>query len=92
MNAHSRRTAVLGALVAALTLAAIAPALAQADPFTTGVNWFTTGPARGVAMLAVAGVAVAAWMFSASLRIVGLVLAGGLVLANIQTIVGWMGF
>lgn len=92
MKPYSRRTTAHCVLVAALTLATIAPALAQADPFTTGVNWFTTGPARGVAMLAVAGVAVAAWMFSASLRIVGLVLAGGLVLANIQTIVGWMGF
>jgi hypothetical protein len=90
-NNHSRALA-LGIMAATLVLAAAEPAFAQADPFTQGVNWFSTGPARGVAMLAVAGVAVAAWMFSASLRIVGLVLAGGLALGNLATIVGWMGF
>ena len=43
-------------------------------------------------MLAIACVAVLAWVFTASLRVVGFVLGGGLVLANIDTIVGWMGF
>ena len=56
------------------------------------MNWFIGGPARGVAMLAIACVAVLAWVFTASLRVVGFVLGGGLVLANIDTIVGWMGF
>jgi len=65
---------------------------AGSDPFTQAVNWFVGGPARGVAMLAIACVAVLAWVFTASLRVVGFVLGGGLVLANIDTIVGWMGF
>ncbi len=76
----------------AFTLLWSEPAFAASDPFTEAVNWFVGGPARGVAMLAIACVAVLAWVFTASLRVVGFVLGGGLVLANIDTIVGWMGF
>jgi hypothetical protein len=66
-------------------------AMAQ-DAFSQGVTWFIGGPARGVAMLAVAAIAVGAWMLTASLRIVSLVLGGGVALANVDTVVGWMGF
>jgi hypothetical protein len=82
---------------AALALTAIAAfpdlALAQgSDPFTTGTTWFVSGPARGIAMLAVAAVAVALFFLRFSLMFIGCVLAGGLLLANISTIVGFMGF
>ncbi|NOG73585.1 hypothetical protein [Roseicella sp. DB1501] len=83
------------ALVAAALLLpdiALAQAGGGGDPFSQAVTWFVSGPARGVAMLAVACVAVLAWVFTASLRVVGFVLGGGLVLANVNTIVGWMGF
>jgi len=79
--------AVLAAIVAAIP----DMAFAQADPFTAGVQWFRAGPARGVAMFAVAAVAVMAWLFTASIRVVGFVVAGGLLLGNLDTIVGWMG-
>lgn len=89
------RTLAAAASLLAFTLLWSDAAFAQAaggDPFTEAVNWFVGGPARGVAMLAIACVAVLAWVFTASLRAVGFVLGGGLVLANIDTIVGWMGF
>lgn len=84
-------------IAAALALAALVmlPSFASAqgaDPFEQGVNWFASGPARGVAMLGVAAVAVFLWFFMGSLRVAGSVLAGGLILANLPTIVGWMGF
>jgi hypothetical protein len=56
------------------------------------VQWFVSGPARGVAMLSVAAAAVLVWFLMGSLRLAGFVLGGGLILANAQTIVGWMGF
>ena len=91
---HSATLAAAAMAVAVLLLPDLA--LAQAggggDPFSAAVQWFVGGPARGVAMLAVACVAVLAWIFTASLRVVGFVLGGGLVLANVDTIVGWMGF
>lgn len=92
------RTLTLASAGLLMAVALLSPdtALAQAggggDPFSAAVNWFVGGPARGVAMLAVACVAVLAWIFTASLRVVGFVLGGGLVLANVNTIVGWMGF
>ena len=94
MSTTGRTLAVAGLL---LCCALLWPDLAFAqaagsDPFIQAVNWFVGGPARGVAMLAIACVAVLAWVFTASLRVVGFVLGGGLVLANIDTIVGWMGF
>jgi len=68
-------------------------ALAQSqDPFTTGTTWFISGPARGVAMLAVAAIAVALFFLRFSLMFIGCVLAGGLLLANISTVVGFLGF
>ena len=94
MSITGRILVVTGSLLA-VTLLWPDLAFAQAtgsDPFTQAVNWFVGGPARGVAMLAIACVAVLAWVFTASLRVVGFVLGGGLVLANIDTIVGWMGF
>jgi type IV secretory pathway VirB2 component (pilin) len=89
-----------GVAVAAVLLASclmLFPDLAVAqtggsDAFSQAVTWFTGGPARGVASLAVAAVAVMLWLFMGSLRVAGMVLAGGLLLANISTIVGWMGF
>ena len=91
---HPATLAAAAMAVAVLLLPDLA--LAQAggggDPFSAAVQWFVGGPARGVAMLAVACVAVLAWIFTASLRVVGFVLGGGLVLANVDTIVGWMGF
>ncbi len=62
------------------------------DPFTQGVKWFTGGPAKGVAMLGVVAIAVALWFFAGSLRLAGMVLGGALIIANIDTIVGWFGF
>jgi type IV secretory pathway VirB2 component (pilin) len=94
MSITGRTLAVAGLLLCCVLLwpdLAFAQA-AGSDPFTQAVNWFVAGPARGVAMLAIACVAVLAWVFTASLRVVGFVLGGGLVLANIDTIVGWMGF
>jgi type IV secretory pathway VirB2 component (pilin) len=91
-----KRPAILAAALTVAVLLLPDLAFAQAggggDPFSAAVQWFVGGPARGVAMLAVACVAVLAWIFTASLRVVGFVLGGGLVLANVQTIVGWMGF
>jgi hypothetical protein len=81
--------------LAALLLSAffVHPVLAQGgDPFLQGVTWFIGGPARGIAMFAVAAAAVLVWFFMGSLRIAGFVLGGGLILANARTIVGWMGF
>lgn len=84
------------ALAAAALLLLPSLALAQvgggADPFSTGVQWFVSGPARGVAMLSVAAAAVLVWFLMGSLRLAGFVLGGGLILANAQTIVSWMGF
>ncbi|TPG52466.1 hypothetical protein EAH89_18040 [Roseomonas nepalensis] len=83
--------------LAVLTLVGFAAlpdlALAQgADPFTTGTTWFISGPARGIAMLAVAAIAVALFFLRFSLMFIGCVLAGGLLLANITTIIGFLGF
>lgn len=80
---------------AAFAALVLLPSLAFAqsgDPFSSGVDWFIGGPARGVAMLSVAAGAVLLWFLSGSLRIAGMVLGGGLILANADTIVGWMGF
>ena len=83
------------ATTAAFAVMLLLPELAAAqgaDPFSQGVNWFIGGPARGVAMFAVAAVAVALWFLARSPVLAGCVLAGGLVLANAQAIVGFMGF
>ena len=89
-------TAAVLAVAATVLLLLPSLALAQvggsADPFSTGVQWFISGPARGVAMLSVAAAAVLVWFLMGSLRLAGFVLGGGLILANVQTIVGWMGF
>jgi type IV secretory pathway VirB2 component (pilin) len=66
-------------------------AFAQGDPFTEGASWFQGSIARGVAMVAVMGLGVALWIFRASLGLVGMVLGGGVVVANAAIIVGWMG-
>jgi type IV secretory pathway VirB2 component (pilin) len=95
MTRRSRATNA-AALAAAAVLLLPALAFAQAggggDPFSSGVQWFVSGPARGVAMLSVAAAAVLVWFLMGSLRLAGFVLGGGLILANVQTIVGWMGF
>ena len=92
----TRPLATASAFVAAALLLLPSLAWAQAgggaDPFSTGVQWFVSGPARGVAMLSVAAAAVLVWFLMGSLRLAGFVLGGGLILANAQTIVGWMGF
>lgn len=94
MNTRSLATASAVAAAALLLLPSQAWAQAGggADPFSTGVQWFVSGPARGVAMLSVAAAAVLVWFLMGSLRLAGFVLGGGLILANAQTIVGWMGF
>lgn len=79
--------------LAALSLVLVAdPAFAQANVFEEGANWFINDVARGVAMFAVVILGIAAWFFTASLRMVGMIVAGGLIIANVDTIVGWMGF
>mgnify|MGYP002779885025 CR=1 FL=1 len=83
---------VAAAGLAALLLLAADPASAQANAFEAGANWFIGSIARGVAMVAVVVLGIAAWFLSASLRMVGLVVGGGLIIANVDTIVGWMGF
>lgn len=88
----TRRAAALAAALAALAALPSIAAAQGGDPFSAGVQWFIGGPARGVAMFAVAAVAVMLWFLMRSLTIPGLVLGGGLILANAQTIVGWMGF
>ena len=88
------------AAVLMLAAAAFLPSLAAAqgiggggrDPFSAAVDWFVSGPARGVAMLGIAAVAVALWFLARSPVLAGCVLAGGLILGNIGTIVGFMGF
>ncbi|NKE48553.1 hypothetical protein HB662_27545 [Roseomonas frigidaquae] len=85
-------SAVTAAALLLLPSLAWAQAGGGADPFSTGVQWFVSGPARGVAMLSVAAAAVLVWFLMGSLRLAGFVLGGGLILANAQTIVGWMGF
>lgn len=94
MNTRSLATASALTAAALLLLPSLAWAQAGggADPFSTGVQWFVSGPARGVAMLSVAAAAVLVWFLMGSLRLAGFVLGGGLILANAQTIVGWMGF
>jgi hypothetical protein len=94
MNTRSlaTATAVMAAALLLLPSLAWAQAGGGADPFSTGVQWFVSGPARGVAMLSVAAAAVLVWFLMGSLRLAGFVLGGGLILANAQTIVGWMGF
>jgi type IV secretory pathway VirB2 component (pilin) len=94
MKTRSLATASALAAAALLLLPSLAWAQAGggADPFSTGVQWFVSGPARGVAMLSVAAAAVLVWFLMGSLRLAGFVLGGGLILANAQTIVGWMGF
>lgn len=94
MKTRSLATASAVAAAAFLLLPSLAWAQAGggADPFSTGVQWFVSGPARGVAMLSVAAAAVLVWFLMGSLRLAGFVLGGGLILANAQTIVGWMGF
>lgn len=86
------RTAAAASLAAAVLLLPAVAAAQGYDPFTAGANWFISGPARGVAMFAVVAVAVMLWFFMRSLTIPGLVLGGGLIMANASTIVGWMGF
>lgn len=78
--------AVLSIIVAA------GPALAQMNAFEEGANWIINDVARGIAMVGVVVVGIAAWFLTASLRMVGFVIGGGLVIANVDTIVGWMGF
>lgn len=95
MTRRSRATTAAALATAAILLLpalAFAQAGGGADPFSTGVQWFVSGPARGVAMLSVAAAAVLVWFLMGSLRLAGFVLGGGLILANAQTIVGWMGF
>ena len=89
---HFRQVAALAAALAALAFLPCVASAQGGDPFSAGVQWFIGGPARGVAMFAVAAVAVMLWFLMRSLAIPGLVLGGGLILANAQTIVGWMGF
>lgn len=87
----TNRATKLTLALLALSFFLASPALAQ-DAFQSGVTWFIGGPARSIAMFAVAALAVALWFFMGSLRIAGLVLGGGLILANADTIVSWMGF
>jgi len=94
MKTRSRSAATALAAVVLVLLPTLASAQmgGGADPFSTGVQWFVSGPARGIAMLSVAAAAVLVWFLMGSLRLAGFVLGGGLILANAQTIVGWMGF
>ncbi|HWX49633.1 MAG TPA: hypothetical protein VNZ61_16410 [Roseomonas sp.] len=88
------RNRILGILSLALVAAVLLPDLALAqggDPFTMGVEWARSTWIRGLAMAAVGlvGVMLFLWQFRGAAILC--VLGGGLVVANLETIVGWMG-
>ncbi|WP_141563224.1 hypothetical protein [Teichococcus rhizosphaerae] len=88
------RNRTLGVLSLALLAGLLLPDLALAqggDPFTLGVEWARSTWIRGLAMAAVGliGVMLFLWQFRGAAILC--VLGGGLVVANLETIVGWMG-
>lgn len=88
------RPRTLGILSLVLLAGVLLPTLALAqggDPFTMGVEWARSTWIRGLAMAAVGlvGVMLFLWQFRGAAILC--VLGGGLVVANLETIVGWMG-
>ena len=88
------------ALFAAVALAAVLlPDLAHAQVGGGGsgvvtqlTQWFMTNVARGLVMLGIIAVAIGLFVMRFSVGTIASVVAGGLLLANADTIAGYFGF
>lgn len=89
--------------VALFTIAALAvlllPDLAHAQVggggsgvVTSLTQWFMTNVARGLVMLGIIAVAIGLFVMRFSVGTIASVVAGGLLLANADTIAGYFGF
>jgi type IV secretory pathway VirB2 component (pilin) len=91
------RNATLFAAVACAAL--LLPDLAQAQVGGGGsgvvnnlTQWFMTNVARGLVMLGIIAVAIGLFVMRFSVGVIASVVAGGLILANAETIAGYFGF
>ena len=88
------------ALFAAVACAAlILPDLAHAQVGGGGsgainslTQWFMTNIARGLVMLGIIAVAIGLFVMRFSVGVIASVVAGGIILANADTIAGYFGF
>ncbi|WP_145145446.1 TrbC/VirB2 family protein [Roseomonas gilardii] len=87
------------ALFAAVACAAlILPDLAHAQVgggsgvVNSLTQWFMTNVARGLVMLGIIAVAIGLFVMRFSVSVIASVVAGGLILANADTIAGYFGF
>ena len=87
------------ALFAAVALAAVLlPDLAHAQVgggggvITSLTTWFMTNVARGLVMLGIIAVALGLFVMRFSASTIASVVAGGIILANADTIAGYFGF
>ena len=91
-----RNVALFTAIVCA---AAILPDLAHAQVSGGGsgvvnslTQWFMTNVARGLVMMGIIAVAIGLFVMRFSVGVIASVVAGGLILANADTIAGYFGF
>jgi type IV secretory pathway VirB2 component (pilin) len=91
------RNVALFAAVACATL--ILPDLANAQVGGGGsgvvnslTQWFMTNVARGLVMMGIIAVAIGLFVMRFSVGVIASVVAGGLILANADTIAGYFGF
>jgi type IV secretory pathway VirB2 component (pilin) len=90
------RNAALFAAVATACL--ILPDLAHAQvgggsgAITSLTQWFMTNIARGLVMLGIIAVAIGLFVMRFSVSVIASVVAGGMILANAETIAGYFGF
>lgn len=91
------RNVALFAAVAAACL--VLPELAHAQvggggsgAITSLTTWFMTNIARGLVMLGIIGVAIGLFVMRFSVSVIASVVAGGVILANADTIAGYFGF
>lgn len=88
------------AFIAAVAMAClILPDLAHAQVGGGGssvvnslTQWFMTNVARGLVMLGIIAVAIGLFVMRFSVGVIASVVAGGLILANADTIAGYFGF
>jgi hypothetical protein len=55
-------------------------------------QWFMTNVARGLVMLGIIAVAIGLFVMRFSVGVIASVVAGGLILANADTLAGYFGF
>ena len=86
-------------IAAVATACLILPDLAHAQVGGGGssvvnnlTQWFMTNVARGLVMLGIIAVAIGLFVMRFSVGVIASVVAGGLILANADTIAGYFGF